>query len=68
MNNSNLPQHKLITSLSKHCQKIKTALSAVNKRLTRIISNGSLIINRLCDTCEYTETMQSACTKDQRSL
>ena len=45
MNNSNLPQHKLITSLSKHCQKINTVLFAVNKQLTRIISNGSLIIN-----------------------
>ena len=33
-----------------------TDLCAVNKRLTRIINNGSLIIIRLCDTCEYTET------------
>ena len=29
LNNGNLPQHKLITSLSKHCQKINTSLTFV---------------------------------------
>ena len=61
MNNGNLPQHKLITTLDNIQTLSKnqhfTDLCAVNKRLTRIISNSSLIINFfLCDTCECTET------------
>ena len=62
LNNGNLPaaqiNYVIIQTLSKNQH--FTDLCAVNKQLTRIISNGSLII-RLCDTCEYTETANHPC-------